>query len=57
MVLIDDVISADLTPKWMHQVVDKAGAALVAEAAVLIEGDQAKWDHIVSLGYIPLFTD
>ena len=57
VVLIDDVISTGSTLEGMRQVMEKAGAAVVAEAAVLTEGDQEKWDHIVSLGHIPLFTD
>ena len=57
VVLIDDVISTGSTLEGMRQVMDKANADVVAEAAVLTEGDQNKWDHIVSLGHLPLFTD
>lgn len=57
VVLVDDVISTGSTLKGMRQVMEKADADVVAEAAVLTEGDQAKWDHIVSLGHLPLFTD
>jgi len=57
VVLIDDVISTGSTLVGMRQVMDKAEAVVVAEAAVLTEGDQAKWEHIVSLGHLPLFTD
>jgi len=41
----------------MRQVMGKANADVVAEAAVLTEGDQQKWQHIVSLGHLPLFTN
>lgn len=57
VVLIDDVISTGSTLEGMRQVMGKADAEVVAEAAVLTEGDQEKWGHIVSLGHVPLFTD
>ena len=57
VVLVDDVISTGSTLKGMRQVMDKASAEVIAEAAVLTEGDQEKWDHIVSLGHLPLFTN
>jgi adenine phosphoribosyltransferase len=57
VVLVDDVISTGSTLEGMRQVMDQAKAQVVAEAAVLTEGDQEKWDHIVSLGHLPLFTD
>ncbi len=57
VVLLDDVISTGSTLKGMHQLMAKAGAEIVAEAAILTEGNQADWAHIISLGHIPLFTD
>jgi adenine phosphoribosyltransferase len=57
VVLIDDVISTGSTLTGMRQVMEKAQANVVAEAAVLTEGDREKWNHIVSLGHLPLFTD
>ena len=57
VVLLDDVISTGSTLDGMHQVMGKASADVVAEAAVLTEGDQQKWQNIVSLGHLPLFTD
>jgi adenine phosphoribosyltransferase len=41
----------------MRMVIEKAGAAIVREAAVLTEGDRAQWMHIISLGHLPLLTD
>jgi adenine phosphoribosyltransferase len=38
-------------------VLDKAGAVVAGEAAILTEGDRAQWMHIHSLGHLPLFTD
>jgi adenine phosphoribosyltransferase len=57
VVLVDDVISTGSTLEGMRQVMEKASAEVVAEVAILTEGDQEKWEHIVSLGHLPLFTD
>jgi len=57
VILLDDVISTGSTLNGMKQVVEKAGARVVAEAAILTEGEQSRWSHIVSLGHLPLFTD
>ena len=38
-------------------ILEKAGASVAAEAAILTEGDRAKWRHIISLGHLPLFTE
>jgi adenine phosphoribosyltransferase len=57
VVLLDDVISTGSTLEGMRQVMEKAGAEVVAEAAVFTEGDQGRWVHIISLGHLPIFTD
>ena len=57
VVLLDDVISTGSTLNGMHQVMEKAQAKVVAEVAILTEGDQSRWAHIISLGHLPLFTD
>ena len=57
VVAVDDVISTGSTLQGMRMVLGKAGAKIVAEAAVLTEGDRAQWENIVSLGHLPLFTD
>jgi adenine phosphoribosyltransferase len=36
---------------------EKAGAEVAGEAAILTEGDRAQWMDIVSLGHLPLFTE
>jgi adenine phosphoribosyltransferase len=41
----------------MRLLMDKAGAKVVVEAAILTEGERAKWGDIVSLGHLPVFTD
>jgi adenine phosphoribosyltransferase len=57
VVIVDDVISTGSTLQGMRMILDKAGAAVAAEAAILTEGDRAQWMHILSLGHLPLFTD
>jgi adenine phosphoribosyltransferase len=57
VVILDDVISTGSTLQGMRMILDKAGAEVVAEAAILTEGDRAKWMHIHALGHLPLFTE
>ena len=57
VVILDDVISTGSTLQGMRMILDKANASVVAEAAILTEGDRAQWMHIISLGHLPLFTD
>jgi adenine phosphoribosyltransferase len=57
VVIIDDVISTGSTLQGMRMILEKAGAEVVAEAAILTEGERAKWSGILSLGHIPIFTD
>ncbi len=57
VVILDDVISTGSTLQGMRMILDKASASVVAETAILTEGDRAEWKHIVSLGHLPLFTE
>jgi len=57
VLVVDDVISTGSTLQGMHMVIEKAGGTIVKEAAILTEGERSKWDKIVSLGHLPLFTD
>jgi adenine phosphoribosyltransferase len=57
VVLVDDVISTGSTLQGMRMLMEKAGAEVVCEAAILTEGERARWDHIIALGHLPLFTD
>ena len=57
VVIIDDVISTGSTLQGMRMILEKANANVVAEAAILTEGDRAQWMHILSLGHLPLFTE
>ena len=56
-VILDDVISTGSTLQGMRMILEKAGASIAAEVAILTEGDRAKWMHIIALGHLPLFTD
>lgn len=57
VVTVDDVVSTGSTLQGMRMVLDKAGATVVADAAIFTEGDRAQWMHIISLGHLPLFTE
>ncbi len=57
VVIVDDVISTGSTLQGMRMVLEKAGAQIVGEAAIMTEGERARWSHIISLGHLPLFTD
>ena len=57
VILVDDVISTGSTLQGMKMIMEKAGAEVVSEAAILTEGERAKWDHIIALGHLPLFTN
>ena len=56
VLLVDDVISTGSTLQGMRMILDKAGARIAGEAAILTEGDRAQWMHIHALGHLPLFT-
>jgi adenine phosphoribosyltransferase len=57
VLILDDVISTGSTLQGMRMVLEQAGAIVVKEAAILTEGERSKWERIVSLGHLPLFTD
>jgi adenine phosphoribosyltransferase len=56
-VLLDDVISTGSTLQGMRLILEKVDAKVVAEAAILTEGEQSRWEHVLALGHLPLFTD
>lgn len=55
--LIDDVISTGSTLQGMRLIMGRAGAEIVAEAAIFTEGDRATWSNIIALGHLPVFID
>jgi adenine phosphoribosyltransferase len=56
VVLVDDVISTGSTLQGMRLIMQKAGADVIAEAAILTEGDRAKWNNVIALGHLPVFV-
>lgn len=57
VVIVDDVISTGSTLQGMRMVIEKAGAHVVKEAAILTEGERSRWEQIIALGHLPLFSD
>lgn len=57
VVILDDVISTGSTLQGMRLIMQKAGANVVAESAILTEGDRAQWHNIVALGHLPVWVD
>lgn len=57
VVIIDDVISTGSTLQGMRLIAQKAGANIVAECAILTEGDRAQWHDIIALGHLPVWVD
>lgn len=55
--IVDDVISTGSTLQGMRLIMEKAGAQVAVEAAILTEGERAKWSDVVALGHLPVFTD
>jgi adenine phosphoribosyltransferase len=55
--LLDDVISTGSTQNGMRAVIEKAGASVSIESAIFTEGDPEKWESIVALGHLPVFTN
>jgi adenine phosphoribosyltransferase len=57
ILIVDDVISTGSTLQGMRMILEKAGAQIAAESAILTEGERSQWEGIISLGHLPLFTD
>ncbi len=57
VILLDDVISTGSTLQGLRLIMLKAGANVVAEAAILTEGDRAGWSNIIALGHLPVWVD
>ena len=56
VILVDDVVSTGSTLEAMRKVVEQAGGETVAETAVFTEGDEARWQDIIAVGHLPVFT-
>jgi adenine phosphoribosyltransferase len=57
VVILDDVISTGSTLQGMRLILQKANADVIADAAILTEGDRAKWTHVIALGHLPVFVN
>ena len=57
VVILDDVISTGSTLQGMRLIMNKAGAHIVAEAAIFTEGDRARWHDIIALGHLPVWVE
>jgi len=57
IILLDDVISTGSTLNGMHLLMERAGATVIATAGIFTEGDEAKWENVISLGHLPIFRD
>jgi adenine phosphoribosyltransferase len=55
--IIDDVISTGSTLQGIRLIMGRAGAEIVAEAAIFTEGDRASWSNIIALGHLPVFVE
>lgn len=55
--IVDDVISTGSTLEGMRNILKKANTSITVEAAIFTEGDPTKWEHVISLGHLPIFTD
>jgi adenine phosphoribosyltransferase len=55
--LIDDVISTGSTLQGMRLIMNKAEAEVAVEAAILTEGDRARWTNVVALGHLPVWVE
>jgi adenine phosphoribosyltransferase len=52
------VISTGSTLEGMRVILQKANVGeIVAEAAILTEGDFEKWRNILALGHLPVWVD
>ncbi len=56
VVIVDDVISTGSTLQGMRMIMGKAGATVVAETAIMTEGEKSQWLQIIALGHLPVFT-
>ncbi|MFQ8602131.1 MAG: phosphoribosyltransferase family protein [Anaerovoracaceae bacterium] len=57
VIIVDDVISTGASVKAIRKLAQSAGAEVVAEAAILTEGNPEEHKDVISLGNIPLFEN
>jgi len=57
VLLLDDVVSTGSTLEGMRKLMREARAEVAAEAAICTEGDQERWNGIIALQHLPVFSD
>jgi adenine/guanine phosphoribosyltransferase-like PRPP-binding protein len=55
--IVDDVFSTGSTLSAMRDLMGRAGARIVAEAAVFTEGEAEKWKDVIALGHLPIMEE
>jgi adenine phosphoribosyltransferase len=56
-VFVDDVISTGNTLKGAQVLLEEAGCNIIANAAIMTEGDNPAWDDVITLGNLPVWLD
>jgi adenine phosphoribosyltransferase len=56
-VFVDDVISTGNTLKGAQALLEEAGCNIIANAAIMTEGDNPAWENVISLGNLPVWLD
>lgn len=56
-VFVDDVISTGNTLKGAQALLQEAKCDVIANAAILTEGDNPAWDEVIALGNLPVWID
>ena len=56
-VFVDDVISTGNTLKGARALLEEAGCDIIANAAIMTEGDNPEWEDVISLGNLPVWLD
>ncbi len=56
-VFVDDVISTGSTMRGAIQLLEQAGAKVIASAAIMTEGDNPDWANVIALGNLPVWVE
>jgi len=57
VLIVDDVVSTGATVSGLKGLMDEAQAQVVGVVAVFTEGEEDKWENVISLGHLPIFRD
>jgi len=56
-VFVDDVISTGNTLKGAQALLEEADCDIIANVAIMTEGDNPDWDDVIALGNLPVWID